>query len=366
MNKIKSHGQFLFERDLSHETDQVILAEMFLEYYKINEGKALDTLKNSVSKALLGSFSRLSIIDNIRKGNLDIQKEIISKGYNTEDQILDLEGKIENLRSMGSSRNEIDRIRTQIERKRKEFQSFVRMKKEQMNKGMKLLEKTVGKNPRRKEYYEAGFIDDKYELAKFEYELAKKKSSDVDEVKKLKSNLESASKKAEEFVFKTKESTKKEAFVNAQNLGDLSQIRKNVGVNDMNVIVSLREKSKERISEIKSEMLKILSVIRSFMAKSPTPDKIKGSEKISKGFKDLYEKSNELDTLENLVSVYGEVASDKEKFLGKESALTNLFSKINNAINDGNDAGSGFTKDVIGLNANITLKSIDNLIKKLS
>lgn len=366
MSRIKSHSQFLLERDLSQEVDQVILAEMLLEYYNISEGKALDTLKNSVSKALLGPFSRLSVIDTIRKGNLDIQKEIITKEYDLEDEILDLEGKIDELRGKGASRNEIARIRTQIERKNKEFRSFVKMKREQMNKGMKLLEKTIGKNPRRKEYYEAGFIDDKYELAKFEYELAKKKSSDESVVKKLKDDLDATSKKAEAFVSKTKESSKKDASIKDQDLGDLSQIRKNVGTKDLSVVVSLREKSKKKINEIKSQMAKVLSEMKSFMAKSPSYDEVKKSGKISNGIKDLEEKANELDSLENLVSVYGEVISNKGKDLSKESSLTALFSKINNAINDGNDAGSGVTKEVIDLKTDINLKEIGKLLKKLS
>jgi hypothetical protein len=366
MSRIKSHKQFLVERDLSQEVDQVVLAEMLLEYYNINEGKALDTLKNSVSKALLGPFSRLSVIDTIRKGNLDIQKEIITKQYDVEDEVLDLEGKIDDLRSKGASRNDIARIRTQIERKNKEFRSFVKMKREQMNKGMKLLEKTIGKNPRRKEYYEAGFIDDKYDLAKFEYELAQKKSSDQDSIKKLKSDLETASKKAESFASKTKESSKKEASIKDADLGDLSQIRKNVGSKDLGVVVSLREKSRAKIKDLKSSMSKVLSDIKSFMSKSPSYDEVQKSGKISNGIKDLEESANELDSLENLVSVYSNVISNKGKDLSNESSLTSLFSKINNAINDGNDAGSGITKEVIDLKSDITLKKVGNLIKKLA
>ena len=366
MKKLNSHNQFLFERDLSEKVDQVVFAELLLDYYNLNEGKALDTLKNSVSKALFGPFSRLSVIDTIRKGNLEIQKEIIKKEYDMEDDILDIEGKIEQSRKSGTSSNEISRLRSQIERKRKEFRSFVKMKREQSNKGMKLLEKTIGKNPRRKEYYEAGFLDDKYDLAKFEYELAKQKSSDEDSVKKLKKDLESASKKAESFVSKSKDSARTKSSIKDSELEDVSALRKRISISDINVIVSLKEKSKERVDELKSQMSKILNDVKQFMSKSPTYEEVKSSGKISNGIKDLEDKANEVDSLENLVGVYSDVIKSKGKSISNESALTGLFSKINSAIADGNDAGSGITKEIVDMKSDITLKKIGNLIKKLA
>ena len=366
MKKLNSHNQFLFERDLSEKVDQVVFAELLLDYYNLNEGKALDTLKNSVSKALFGPFSRLSVIDTIRKGNHEIQKEIIKKEYDMEDDILDIEGKIEQSRKSGTSSNEISRLRSQIERKRKEFRSFVKMKREQSNKGMKLLEKTIGKNPRRKEYYEAGFLDDKYDLAKFEYELAKQKSSDEDSVKKLKKDLESASKKAESFVSKSKDSARTKSSIKDSELEDVSALRKRISISDINVIVSLKEKSKERVDELKSQMSKILNDVKQFMSKSPTYEEVKSSGKISNGIKDLEDKANEVDSLENLVGVYSDVIKSKGKSISNESALTGLFSKINSAIADGNDAGSGITKEIVDMKSDITPKKIGNLIKKLA
>jgi len=366
MRKISSHKQFLIERDLSVEVDQVVLAEMLLDYYGLNEGKALDTLKNSISKALFGPFSRLSVIDTIRKGNLDIQKEIIRKQYDVEDEILDLEARIEELRKSGSSRSDISRIQTQIERKRKEYRSFVKMKKEQTNKGMKLLEKTIGKNPRRREYYEAGFLDDKYELAKFEFELAQQKSAEAGNLKDLKKDLEDAAKKAESFVVKTKSSAQTKGKIKDSELEDVSALRKRISANDMGVIISLREKSRDRIKELKSQMSKILSDMKGFISKSPTYEEVKASGKITKGINDLESKANEMDSLDNLSKVYSDVISSKGKSISNESSLTSLFGKINSAISDGNDAGSGVTKDVVDMKSDITLKKIGNLIKKLS
>jgi hypothetical protein len=66
------------------------------------------------------------------------------------------------------------------------------------------------------------------------------------------------------------------------------------------------------------------------------------------------------------MSIYSDVIKSKGKSISNESALTGLFSKINSAIADGNDAGSGITKDVVDMKSDVTLKKIGNLIKKLA
>ena len=85
MRKVLTHNNFLIERDLSEKVDELIMSELLSEYYSLNESTALDTLKNVISKGLLGPFSRITVIDTIRKGNLDAQKEIIKRDYDLDD-----------------------------------------------------------------------------------------------------------------------------------------------------------------------------------------------------------------------------------------------------------------------------------------
>ena len=117
---------------------------------------------------------------------------------------------------------------------------------------------------------------------------------------------------------------------------------------------------------LKEEMIKVLKDMRDFLSKSPTDQQIKKSAIIGFAIKDLTKKANELDSLNNLSDVYSSVIADKNKSIESEAALTDIFSKINSAIADGNDAGSGVTKEVIGMESDLNLKKVEGLIKKLS
>jgi hypothetical protein len=366
MRKVLNQDGFLFERDLSERADEFIIIDLLSEYYSVNEGKALDSLKNVLSKGLLGPFSRITVIDTIRKGNLDAQKEIVKKEYDLEDELLKIKVKIESAKSSGDSGSQISMLQSQAERKRKEYSSFVKMKKEQMEKGMRLLEKTIGKKERRKEYYEAGFLDDKYELAKFEYDLAKKRSKKTDKLDKLSKDLEKAAKEVQGFTPTTPKEIKE---IKVKELGDIASLKKRIADKDIETVKLLGSKTKKRIDEVKEEMIDILEKMKEFLMKSPTYEQIKKSGTIGLGLTDLTKKANELDSLENLEKIYKDLLSDKElakKTLTKESSLTDLMSKISSAIIDGNDAKSGITQEIVGLSSDIDTTKLRNLIKKLS
>ncbi len=366
MRKVLSHDSFLFERDLSGKVDELIIADLLSNYYSLNESTALDTLKNVVSKGLLGPFSRISVIDTIRKGNLDAQKEIIKKEYDLADEILKTKLKIDKIQPGPSNNSQVTSLNSQIESKKKEYASFVKMKKEQMEKGMRLLEKTIGKNERRREYYEAGFLDDKYELAKFEYDLAKKKSKNTEKIDKLQKKMDQASKKVQDFSIDSPVQTK---GISKKELGDLSSLKQRISMKDVDAVKDLRSKTNDRIEELKKEMVQTLSKIQDFLKTSPTWEQIKKSATVGLGIKELTKKSNELDSLENLRVIYSDLLSDQgkaQKTLNNETKLTDLMSKINQAILDGNDAKSGTTQDVVGLSSKIDLTKVSKLIKKLS
>ena len=357
MKKVLSHSNFLIERDLSEKADELIIADLLSDYYSLNEATALDTLKNVVSKGLLGPFSRVTVIDTIRKGNLDAQKEIIKRNYDLEDELLKLKIKLEDLKKKDAPSSQMSMVQSQSEKKKREYDSFVRMKKEQMERGMRLLDKTIGKNDRRREYYEAGFLDDKYELAKFEYDLAKKKSKKTDKVDKLAKELEAASRKVQQY---TVDEPKKVKEIKDKELGDVAALKRRISTRDLETIKSLKVKTIERIDDLKTEMIEILTKIKDFLKTSPTWEQMKKSATLGIGLKDLLKKANELDSLQN-------VHKDKaQKVLTSESSLTDLMSKVNSAIIDGNDAKSGFTQEVMELTSKTDLTKARNLIKKLS
>jgi hypothetical protein len=368
MRKVLTHNNFLIERDLSEKVDELIMSELLSEYYSLNESTALDTLKNVLSKGLLGPFSRITVIDTIRKGNLDAQKEIIKRDYDLDDEILKIKMKIDKIAPGPSSNSQISSLHSQVESKKKEYASFVKMKKEQMEKGMRLLEKTIGKNERRREYYEAGFLDDKYELAKYEYELAKLKTKDKEKLEKLQDKLDNAAEKVKDF---TDEAPKKVEVrdISVKDLGDIAYLKKKVGSKDVETVRLLKSKTADRVDELKKEMLGSLRKMEKFLETSPTWEQIKKSAVVGLGINELKKRANELDSLRNLQRIYMDLLADKEKAkkdLNQESSLTDLMSKINAAILDGNDSKSGITQEVVDLSTKTELKKVKELITKLS
>lgn len=368
MRKVLNHSHFLIERDLSEKTDELIVSELFSDYYEINEEKALDTLKNVLSKGLLGPFSRITVIDTIRKGNLDAQKEIIKKEYDLADEILRIKMKIDKIEPGPSKNSQVSSLHSQAESKRKEYASFVKMKKEQMEKGMRLLEKTIGKNERRREYYEAGFLDDKYELAKFEYDLAKTKTKDRKKLEKLQDKVSQSEKKVKDFT-ETAPERSEISDIKTKNLGDISYLKKKIALKDVETVKLIHSKTDDQVEDLKKKMLSTLDKMKKFLETSPSWEQIKKSATIGLGINELKKNANELDSLQNLRRIYMDLLSDKEKAkktLDRESSLTDLLSKVNAAILDGNDSNSGITKDVIDLSSKTDLAKVEKLIKKLS
>lgn len=369
MKRILKHQEFLKRRDLSEPIDESI--KMDLINLSLNEGSVLDSLKNSLDKTIFGKLSRLSIIDRIRRSNLDIQKEIINKEYEAKEDIAALEVKMDTLRKRGADKKEFLQIEQEIERKKKEFSAYIKMQKAKMDQGINLLDKTIANNERRREYYEAGAADDKFEIAKFEYELAKNKTSDKEEVDKLKNKFEEAAKKAEEMIKNSMDSAKKSSkkSLSAQELSDLSALRKTISENDADTIIDLKQKTADRSDELKAKLSDGLKDLVSFIKKMhakrvPVSDRV-----IEKKLEPLVKLSNEIDACDNLYRLYskmGKSRSQISKSISTTSSLSDLFTKINSAILDGKDAGSGLTSMLLVLEADPTADNIQKVIKKIA
>lgn len=366
MRKILSHRDFISLRDLSEPIGER-LAESYYEDYvgnDISEKKALDSFVNNLSKSLLGGLSRINLIDNIRKGDLDIKKEIITKKYDLRDELDALEIKRNKARSAGS-REALIQIENEIDKKKKEYAAFVKMKNAQMNKGSDLMHKVIDGNERRREYYETGLADDEYELTKFEYEMARKSSEDADEIKKLKSKFNDASRKADELITRISARKNKSSSIKDSDLSDIGELKKIIGNKDAGVLMDLRDKTAERSEDLKEKLVKILNDLRKEISLKSGGN----MKKIKADLAKATDIANEIDALENLYVLYSSVGRGKksiDKKLSSTSSLTDIFSKINVAVTDGKDAQSGLTKDVIDISNNPTDSKIKSLTKKLS
>lgn len=188
-----------FETFVNKKNDFVeeSLKKEFLEWSTVNESSMMDEIKNKLSKSFFGDFSKLSVIDTIRKGNFDVRKEMIENKYDTEEDLEDLYLKKTELKRK-DNQSALQTVESQIEKKRQELVTFNKTSQAKINKGLDLVKKAIGENKRRKEYYEAGVKEDELKLAEFEYELAKKRSLDSTGVDKLKKKIQKARKEAEE------------------------------------------------------------------------------------------------------------------------------------------------------------------------
>ena len=185
------------------------LAESLAEYFageeSVNEGVGVfDSIKNTLSKTFLGSLSYISMIDKVRAEVLKTEKESIQKKYAFDDEIASLKNSIKEL-AKNKDEAGIERVKRTIDTKTKEYQLYGKMINLRIEKAISTIKEAIKGNKRRMEYWEAGKSQDEFDLAEFEYKLAKQRATSnpedlkelEEEVKKTRDEAEKAKKKLE-------------------------------------------------------------------------------------------------------------------------------------------------------------------------
>lgn len=181
------------------------LAEYFSQEGAVNEAGFFDSIKNTLSKTFLGSLSYLNIIDKVRAEVLKLEKEIVTKRYAFQDEMASLKKDLKELVASGND-STLEKTKKAIELKSKEHDAYEKVTSSRIEKALSTLRDAIKDNKRRKEYYDAGKAQDELELAEFEYQLAKRRSSaGSEELKKLEAEI----KKAKEEALKAQEEIKK-------------------------------------------------------------------------------------------------------------------------------------------------------------
>jgi hypothetical protein len=335
MKKILSHRDFLIIRDL---TEPLNHSDVKYINEQLNESSGLDSIKNFLSKNLLGGLSRLNILDDIRKNNLAINKELILAKDKISDDIDFLELKLDKTRGSGE-KSAILQVQNEIERKKKEYSSLVKLRKTQIEKGLKLAEKTIGDNERRKEYFEAGLAEDASELAKFEYDNAKKRSEDAAEIRKLEKRLASAQSKAEELVnrFKAQANKNKELEIDEKDLSNITELKKVIKEKDPETIVKLKKKTQDRAKDLKKELKDYLEDLLKKMKHVNSKGVSYKQSYFDQDLQKIYGFSEEIDSCDNLIKLYSDLGNSRKEISSKikdQPSLSELFKKINKAVSD--------------------------------
>lgn len=377
MEKIKGFNQFLDGRDFNSRVEESLSEEIRLwSDSVISESAFTDIIKNKLSKSFLGSFSKVGAIDKIRKANLDIEKELLTKKFEMRDKIDALELKLDEVRKRNNKAAVLS-VENEIDKMKEEYKAFVKNKKAIMDKGMSLLSKSISGNKRLKEYFKAGSAEDEIELSQFEYDLAKKKSSDAGEIENLRKSLENAKKEADDIITRftssaasTSSQTKSTKTFKDSELIDISKINSVINSKEGEDILELAKSTYKNVKGKKADLKKILSElaveIENYKKKGLNPQKAIDAKE-----KEATKLANALDASENLVRVYRNLGGDPnsvEKKLSSQAELTKILGKINQAVMDGMDANSGTTSEVIatfGGTPNLTSGDVKNIINKI-
>lgn len=377
MENIKGFNQFLNARDFDAPVDESLSEEVISWSDSVlSESSFTDIIKNKLSKSFLGSFSKVGTIDKIRKANLDIEKELLTKKFETRDKIDALELKLDEVRKRNNKAAVLS-VENEIDKTKEEYKAFVKNRKAIMDKGMSLLSKSISGNQRLKEYYKAGSAEDEIELSQFEYDLAKKKSSDAGEIENLRKSLEDAKKEADDIIKRfsassptTPTQTKSTKTFKDSELIDISKINSVINSKEGEDILELAKSTYKNVKGKKADLKKILSdlasEIENYKKKGLNPQKVIDAKE-----KEATKLANALDASENLVRVYKNLGGDPgsvEKKLSSQAELTKILGKINQAVMDGMDANSGTTSAILatfGGNPTLTSSDVKNTINKI-
>ena len=371
MSKIFKFEQYLEERDYFSPAGEELTEKIFAweSEKSINEG-LLDTIKNKLSKTIFGDFSKVSVIDTIRNGNLEIEKDLIAKKYEYSDKLDALELKLAEVTRSGN-RAAILAAENEVSKKKEEYRAYIKSRRIQIEKGLSLLTKAIDKNKRRKEYYEAGKAEDELNLANYEYDMAKKKSNSSKEIDRLKKSFDKARIDAETLIqrFQTQVlSSPPSMDIDIKDLANPGAIKKKLASKKSSDLLDLKKKTEDNIEDKKKELKKTLQDLSDKIEKFNKSGLSVKNSVLSTEEKKATVIANEIDAEMNLLNLYNGVGNTKheiEKKMKDSSDLNSLFSKINDAVRDAKDDSSGYTKDMLLVFSDPTVKNLNQTIKKI-
>jgi DNA repair exonuclease SbcCD ATPase subunit len=161
----------------------------------------MDSLANAIDSLM--PFSKTKTINSIIDNMLEYEKDLLKAKYELKKTLKSMEMKLREIKGRTTVNPEaVESIREEIEAKKNEYRAMVKSKTVALEKAKDLLRREGAKSPRLKEVMKAKMAELEIELAEFEYEQAKKISSEAGEIQNLKDALEQAKKEAQEMLDK--------------------------------------------------------------------------------------------------------------------------------------------------------------------
>jgi hypothetical protein len=396
MQKLLKFSSFRTNKELLETTNPDIVNEtesLKSESQILDEG-ILDIggLLSKASSAIFGSFSRAGQVDELRKVILTAEIAIVQDGYELEDELDKLR---DDLSAAKKSKDDakIKSLSDKITLKSKEQQEMLAAHKAKIRRAEDVLDKVVARSERLKKYYEAGRSEDLFDLAQIKYKMAKDRSESSEKIFRAKEEMDSAKKEAEaasrekkEMLDKEKSDKEKSPKEEPKKSGgeskteveapkprkrkkaDSSEEKKIVSSRKASTIIQHKKDLAIEIADLKYDLEEFLEKVRKKIAKDPKAISQKVMDKMQM---DALEIASNLDSKQNLLDLYktmGKTQSEIAKTSAKESKITEISNRINQAIADGNDSSSGTKKTISdafgeGINMGKLQKAIQEISK---
>ena len=395
MQKLLKFSSFRTNKELLETTNPDIVNEtesLKSESQILDEG-ILDIggLLSKASSAIFGSFSRAGQVDELRKVILTAEIAIVQDGYELEDELDKLR---DDLSAAKKSKDDskIKSLSDKITLKSKEQQEMLAAHKAKIRRAEDVLDKVVAKSERLKKYYEAGRSEDLFDLAQIKYKMAKDRSESSEKIFRAKEEMDSAKKEAEaasrekkEMLDKEKSDKEKSPKEDPKKSGgeskteveapkprkrkkaDSSEEKKIVSSRKASTIIQHKKDLAIEIADLKYDLEEFLEKVRKKIAKDPKAISQKVMDRMQM---DALEIASNLDSKQNLLDLYktmGKTQSEIAKTSAKESKITEISNRINQAIADGNDSSSGTKKTISdAFGEGINMEKLQKAIQEIS
>jgi hypothetical protein len=395
MQKLLKFSSFQTNKELLETTNPDIVNEtesLKSESQILDEG-ILDIggLLSKASSAIFGSFSRAGQVDELRKVILTAEIAIVQDGYELEDELDKLRDDLSAARKSKDDAK-IKSLSDKITLKSKEQQEMLAAHKAKIRRAEDVLDKVVAKSERLKKYYEAGRSEDLFDLAQIKYKMAKDRSESSEKIFRAKEEMDSAKKEAEaasrekkEMLDKEKSDKEKSPKEDPKKSGgeskteveapkprkrkkaDSSEEKKIVSSRKASTIIQHKKDLAIEIADLKYDLEEFLEKVRKKIAKDPKAISQKVMDRMQM---DALEIASNLDSKQNLLDLYktmGKTQSEIAKTSAKESKITEISNRINQAIADGNDSSSGTKKTISdAFGEGINMEKLQKAIQEIS
>lgn len=393
MKNMPSFSEFKKYDDLLESADPSLVEELRNlktadTEYPVNEGYLTNSIKNSLSKFFLGSFSSLHMIDEARNIILQLKLDMIKKRDQFEKVLNKLDNDIDIAANAGQ-KDKIDAIAKERENKQAEMEKYMEAQELKVKKSEDVATKLVNNKERRRQYLEAGYADDEIEIAELEYKLAKSKSKSGAALKAYEDRLAKAKAHAEAQAqalnqagltgstgatgASSKTTTSKTAPTHVVWVIDGNVEKKKYATKKAKAVLKRRDEVEQDIADIKLAMDKKLDLLADKINKSTTPVTPKYLSSVKKRLLDL---SAGLDARVNLLRLFrslGKTETEMQLKLDDPATYSKFMDKVEISIHDGKDIRTGKSKVIADLfdravsdPASVNITKIDDAKLKLS